>query len=134
VTPARERVASGNEAQFHATAILSSSLHVDVTGGVQWISGDPRIAQATSTPGEFDTLQPGRVTISASLLFIVNDVTIHVGETAQLQVTGVFAGGCEQDLTHDSATVWDSGDRDVFTIGNKTGSSPGSGRARRRWM
>jgi hypothetical protein len=57
----------------------------------------------------------------------VSDLTIRVGEKAQMQLTGVFSDGCMQDLTDEPATVWDSDDADVFTIGNKSGVVTGVG-------
>jgi uncharacterized protein YjdB len=44
-----------------------------------------------------------------------------------MRVTGVFPDGCMQDLTEDSATVWDSSDNNVFTIRNKNGVVTGIG-------
>ena len=66
---------------------------------------------------------------------IATDVSIRVGETVQLQVLGVYEEqndgdsdpDCFQDLTGDSAIAWDSGDEDVFTIGNKSGIVTGIG-------
>jgi uncharacterized protein YjdB len=60
-------------------------------------------------------------------VFIASDLTIRVGDKAQMQLSGAFPGGCTQDLTEDSATVWDSTDNDVFTIDHKTGIVTGIG-------
>ena len=38
-----------------------------------------------------------------------------------MQLMGIYSDGCEQDITYDPATVWDSENTNVFTIGNKTG-------------
>jgi len=139
VTPARERVASGNAAQFHATAILSDFFHVEVTNDVQWTSGDPRIAQATASPGEFDTLQPGQVTVSALLQYrgqdyigqaelIVRDaqpaylevspstLRLTTGESMPLSAILHFTDDSTEDVTRH--VFWRTADRRVARVGS----------------
>jgi uncharacterized protein YjdB len=66
---------------------------------------------------------------------IVSDVTIRVGETAQMRVIGAYdqdgdgnnVPDCFQDLTDDRETDWDSDDEDVFEIDAKSGIVTGIG-------
>jgi len=154
VTPANESVSAGSNVFYRATAVLSDTTQLDVTRVVRWTSSQRDVAAISNgrDHGEATALAAGTTTITATLgfgpiavtgqtgltvtatcsgkpdsVFIVSDLVIRVGETAQMQVTGIFPDGCGQDLTHDSATSWDSDDRDVFTIGNKSGVVTGIG-------
>jgi hypothetical protein len=151
VTPANQSVSVGSNVYYVATAILSDATEIDVTNYVLWTSSSPGVAAISNadTIGTATALSAGSTTIRAALgtissgetnltvtgacngkpdsVFIVSDITLRVGEKAQMQITGVFPDGCMQDLTEDSATVWDSTDSDVFAIGNKTGIVTGIG-------
>jgi len=151
VTPSNQVVTAGSSVYYTATAILPDTSQLDVTHIVSWSSSDLAVAaisNGVSNKGRATALVAGSTTIRATLgtlsgqttlivsgacngkpdsVIIVNDLTLRVGETAQMRVTGVFPDGCTQDLTEESATVWDSSDRDVFTIGNKSGVATGIG-------
>lgn len=151
VTPANETVTVGSNVYYTATAILSDTTQLDVTRVVSWRSSNVATAAVSNVEvnkGRATALAAGTTTITATLgtssgranltvsaacngkpdsVFIVSDLTLRVGETAQMRVTGVFPDGCMQDLTEESATVWDSSNNDVFTIGNKSGVVTGIG-------
>lgn len=150
ITPANATSRVGSNVYYSASAVLSDSSTLDVTRIVRWTSSEPDVAAIDNgaTKGRATALSPGSTTIAAALgavsaetgltiadacagrpdsVFIVSDIELAVGETAQMQVTGVFPNGCTQYLTEESATVWDSTDSNVFTIGNKTGIVTGIG-------
>jgi uncharacterized protein YjdB len=150
VTPAASSVTVGSNVYYAATAVLANLTQIDVSELVTWTSSDTKVASISNgnDPGHATALDAGAAQITARLgtqtgqasltvtgtcsgkpdsVFIVNDVTVRVGATVQMQVTGVFPDGCEQDLTDDSATVWKSSDDDVFEIGNKSGRVTGIG-------
>jgi len=150
VTPPNQSVTVGSDGYYRATATMSDFSTLDVTPLVRWVSSDPRVAAVSngSQHGHLAALSPGSTTISAVLeshtgqtaltvtaactgrpdsVVIASDLTIHVGEQAQVRVKGVYPDGCEQDVTEGSATVWDSSNKDVFKINHKTGIVTGIG-------
>ena len=46
-------------------------------------------------------------------IIIVEGKAVEIGDTVQFTAKGFYADGCEQDLTNDHATVFQSRDRDI---------------------
>jgi hypothetical protein len=150
VIPASQSVSAGSSVYYTAIAVLADGTQLDVTKLVAWNSSNPEVASISNATdkGLAKALATGSTTIVATLgnqagqasltvtgtcngkesaVVIVSDITVRVGAKAQLQVTGIFPDGCTQDLTGDSATVWESTNDDVFTVGNKSGIVTGIG-------
>jgi trimeric autotransporter adhesin len=150
VIPANDSVTVGSDDYYRATATMSDSSTLDVTTLVRWVSSDPVVAAVSNgvEHGHAKALSPGSTTISAILeshtgqaaltvtgectgkpdsVVIAGDLTIHVGGQAQMRVRGIYPGGCVQDETEGSATIWDSSERRVFKIGRKSGIVTGIG-------
>jgi hypothetical protein len=152
VTPALERVASGNNARFTATAVLSDHSRIDVTERAQWKSSDASIARATGQPGEFATFQQGQVAISATLswrdqpyigqsaLIVTAPVPtflevspprlrLTIGEQQPLEAIVHYSDGSTENVTREAA--WSAEDPAIATVssaarpGLVTGASAG---------
>jgi len=150
VTPAASSVSVGSHVYYTATAILSNATQIDVSKFVTWTSSSDAVASISNGKdhGRATALAGGSITVTATKdnvvgqtsltvtalcsgkpgsMSIESDVTLRVGATAQLQVTGFYPDGCSQEMTDESATVWRSSNDDVFKVGNKTGLVTGIG-------
>lgn len=151
VNPPSVTVALGQLVSLTATAALSDGTSQDVTASVHWSVSNPLLASISNdlgNPGVLTALLAGTSTVNADLNGTSGSATIMVspatlvslsitpgtlslplGITSQLGVTGVFNDGSTQDLT--ASVQWSSSNGGVLgisasglvtplTIGNST--------------
>lgn len=119
VTPPSASMAAGNTQAFTATGRYSDGTNKDITSQVLWSSNAPMVARfgasnvlTSSMPGDIEisaslgtsvTSQPVLVTVTAAQLADVQidapPMTLALGRSASLVVTGIYSDGTTADLT-----------------------------------
>lgn len=119
VTPPSASMAAGNSQAFTATGIYSDGTSEDITSQVLWRTNAPTVARfsvsnvlTSSVPGDIEitaslgtsvTSQPVVVTVTAAQLSDVQinpvPMTLPLGRSAPLVVTGTYSDGTTADLT-----------------------------------
>ena len=77
VTPANDRIVTGNDLQYTATAILTDGTSADVTSIVVWNSSQPGVATIATTGSAHGT-SVGTTTISAARSGVVGSTSLAV--------------------------------------------------------
>ena len=151
VEPASTEAQIGESGFYSATGNFNDGSSLDITNDATWSTNDTSVATISNDPNDKAravAVGVGSTTVTAQLegesgtaqlnviaescgdeipvsIFIVEGHTIAVGETVQFLVTGVYADGCEEDLTYSNQTTWKSKDKKIADIGNKTGIAIG---------
>jgi 6-phosphogluconolactonase (cycloisomerase 2 family) len=142
VTPANASIANSTTQQFTATGTYSDSSTQNLTTQVTWAPTTGAIATVSNAAGSQGlalALNPGNVTVTATLGTIVGTTgltvtgaalvsitvtpataTIRIGATEQYIATGHYADLTMQDIT--TLVTWNSGTIATATISNAAGS------------
>lgn len=132
VRPMQVSLAKGTSQQCAATARLSDATTQDVTTQVTWASADATVASVT-TGGRVSAVGVGATMLSATLGDVMGsstvtvtsavlrgidvtpaNVTLPLGSTRQLTVTGHYSDGTDQDVT--AQATWRSGTAAVASV------------------
>ena len=138
VMPANPTTVVGLPVTFVATAILSNSATLIVTGNASWVSSDATVATATGA-GVATPVKSGSATITAtylgksgastltvspatlsSIAITPNPVSLAKGASQQLTATGTYSDTITRDMT--SVVTWLSSTSTVAAVSNANGS------------
>jgi len=132
VTPATATIALGTSQQYQAIGTYSDGSTQNVTTLLSWSSGTPAVAavthagRATGLSQGTATLTGGFESISVSVTLTVgppnllsitvvpNAVSLSIGATQQLSVTGTYTDGSTQNLT--ASSTWVSSNPNVIGV------------------
>jgi trimeric autotransporter adhesin len=135
ITPPAPSIAPGTTLQFTATGTFSDGSTQNITGSVQWTSGNPTVASinVNGAPGLAMGLATGTSIITAASGNVFSSTTLTVtsatvtsiavtptapsiplGTLQQFTATGTFSDGTVQDIT--GTATWSSSKISVATI------------------
>lgn len=140
VFTANNSIATQMHAKFFATGYYTDNSSYDLTSQVAWHSTNSAVATISgSYPNmSVNALAGGVTTIQANLGGVIGssdltvrnanlieidvspfDLTVGVGESAGLRVTGRFSDNTKQDLTYQ--VIWSSSNTAIASVGNIAG-------------
>lgn len=135
ITPPAPSIAPGTTLQFTATGTFTDGTTQNITGSVQWTSGNPTVASinVNGAPGLAMGLVAGNSTITATSGNVSSTATLTVtnatvtsiavtptapsiplGTLQQFTATGTFSDGTVQDIT--GTVTWTSSKTSVASI------------------
>lgn len=142
LTPATASLARGLTRQFFATGVFTDATTQDLTEAATWSSADRTVASIATTPGQQGLVTAvgiGTTSVSATVEGVTGMATVQVtaagllslvatpaslslplGVTAALSVTGTFTDTSTQPMTQD--VVWTSADPTIAEVSNAAGS------------
>ncbi|MDX2010250.1 MAG: Ig-like domain-containing protein [Myxococcaceae bacterium] len=142
VTPTAPSLARGTTLRLTATGVFSDGSTQDLTTQATWTSSNAPVASvgnASGVEGLVTALAEGSALVSASALGSSGDVTVRVtpatlvslsasstqvsvpvGVTTDLTVTGTYSDGSTQDLT--AQATWSSTDASTASVSNVAGA------------
>ncbi len=138
VTPTSPTTVLGLPVAFVATAILSNTTTLVVTGSASWVTSDATVATVTAA-GIVTPVKSGTVTVTATYLgqsgtstltvspatlsaiaITPNPLSLTTNGSQQLTATGTYSDATTRDLT--GVVTWLSSSPAVATVSNAAGS------------
>jgi 6-phosphogluconolactonase (cycloisomerase 2 family) len=143
VTPPNPNLAKGLKTQFTAMGTYTDNTIQNLTAAAVWSSSDPTLASVSNAAGfegQATALNPGSVTITATMGTIQNSSSLTIspatlvsiavtpanpsianGLGAELTATGTYTDNSTQNLT--AVVAWESSAATVASVSNAAGSN-----------
>lgn len=147
LTPSAATLLQGGTARFIANVVLSDNSTRNVTDLSIWSTGNANVAVVDNPPndaGKVTATGPGSTVVTAryqglsasapitvseqvcqgrptSIIIDSGDQIVPEGQTVQFTARGIYADGCNQDITESNQTVWQSQGKKICDFNSPKG-------------